>query len=213
MTTSKAEGLERCSLLAHLIGRVVLRLLGWRISGTLPSVPKAVIIAGPHTSNWDFVIGLAIAWSCRLKLSWLGKHTLFKPPFGWFFRAMGGLPVDRTGAQGLVEQLVSTFEKRERLALAVPPSGTRKRRDYWKSGFYHIALGANVPILCVSADYGRKTGWIGTAIDLEGDVSKDMDRIRAFYANSTGKFPALMTTMRLRIEDTDDEASAEAHTS
>jgi len=199
--TTRREGLERCSLLAYVIGHIVLWILGWRIVGKLPPVRKAVIIAAPHTSNWDFVMGLTIAWRCRLKVRWLGKHTLFKAPFGWFFRALGGLPVDRTAAQGLVEQMVKTFRERELLALAVPPSGTRKRRDYWKSGFYHIALGADVPLVCVAADYGRKTGWIGPALRLQGDVSVDMDRIRAFYEGSTGKFPALMTRIRLRDED------------
>ena len=207
---TRSEGLERCGWVAYAVGRVLLRLLGWRVVGELPPLNKVVLVAAPHTSNWDFIVGLTGAWSCRLKFRWLGKHTLFRWPFGWFFRALGGLPVDRSAAQGLVQQLVTTFSERERLALVVPPSGTRKGGDYWKSGFYRIALGAGVPIVCVRADYGPKEAQIGPPVYLEGDVSADMDRIRAFYAGVTGKIPEWMTRIRLRDEDAEDQQGSGA---
>lgn len=203
---TRDEGLERCGWLAYVVGRVLFRLLGWRIVGELPPLNKAVLVVAPHTSNWDFIVGLTGAWRCRLKFRWLGKHTLFRPPFGWLFRALGGLPVDRTAAQGLVAQLVTTFGERERLALVVPPSGTRKAGEYWKSGFYHIALGAGVPIVCVRADYARKEAKIGPPVYLEGNVSADMDRIREFFDGVTGKIPEWMTRIRLRDEDAPEQA-------
>lgn len=210
MTGLTDHGLEPCNLFAHVVGRVALRLQGWRVEGRLPAERKAVLLAAPHTSNWDFPVGLSMAWTCRLGVNYLGKDTLFKPPFGAFFRAVGGVPVDRGSSQGLVSQLVDVFNSRESFTLAIAPSATRKRRDYWKSGFYHIALGAGVPVVCVGADYSTRTGLIGPAIYLQGDVRADMDRIRASYRGVEGRHPSLVTPIRLREEDAEEQPAPPA---
>ena len=191
---------------ARALGTAYLWLFGWKVEGVRPPVPCAVLIAAPHTSNWDLPFMLAMAYVLGLRPSWLGKAELFRWPFGWLMRRLGGLPVDRGARQNLVEQAVGEFAKRDELILVVPPSGTRSRAPHWKSGFYHIARLAGVPIVCTYLDYGRKRGGIGPVFKPSGDVRADMHRIRAFYADVTGKYPALTTPVRLREED--DESAA-----
>src|SRR2546426_657800 len=145
---------------------------------------------------------LAIAWVLDIHPAWLGKRELFRWPFGWMMRRLGGVPVDRTVHQNLVQQAVARFETVDRLHLVIPPSGTRSRAMYWRSGFYHIARGARVPIVCAFLDYRRRVGGIGPVLEASGDVVRDMDRIRAFYADIVGKFPASTTPVRLLEEDT-----------
>jgi 1-acyl-sn-glycerol-3-phosphate acyltransferase len=187
--------------LARGIGALYLRLFGWRVEGRLPSAPRAVVIAAPHTSNWDLPLMLAVAWVLGLRPAWLGKRELFRWPFGWLMRRLGGLPVDRSARQNLVQQVVDRFHAVDQLYLVIPPSGTRSRATHWKSGFYHIARGARVPIVCSFLDYRRKVGGIGPVLMPTGDVTTDMRRIRGFYADITGKFPALTTPVRLLEED------------
>lgn len=186
----------------RLLARFVLWISGWKHVDPPPDTLKYVAIAAPHTSNWDLVLMLAVAWVNRVKLSWMGKHTLFHGPLGWLLRAFGGIPVDRRSKHHVVEQLAEAFKHAKRLVLAVPPEGTRKRAEYWKSGFYHIARLAQVPIIPGALDYSRKIASAGPAI-VPGDntLRDDMDRIRAFYADKIGRFPALMGPVRLREED------------
>ncbi|MCB9524293.1 MAG: lysophospholipid acyltransferase family protein [Myxococcales bacterium] len=183
-----------------LIGRLWLRIFGWTLVGTLPDAPKWVFIAAPHTSNWDLPFMLATAWSLRVRVSWLGKHTLFEGPFAPFMRWLGGLPVDRRAPHGLVAQVVGEFARRERLVLAIPPEGTRSYRDFWKSGFYHIAVGADVPVGTGFLDFAQKRCGLGPTLRLTGDVRADMDRVRAFYEPLRGKVPADQGPVRLREE-------------
>ena len=183
------------------IGRLVLKMLGWKLETGAPELDKYVFIAYPHTSNWDLVLMLAMAFELELKISWMGKRSIFKPPFGWFMKRLGGVSIDRRAAHGVVEQITAIFEAREKMMLAVPAEGTRGYVDYWKSGFYHIARGANVPVVTGYLDYGRKIGGLGPPITLTGDVKADMDRMRAFYAGKQGKFPAKVGKIRLRSED------------
>ena len=201
-------GPERCSWIAHMIGRVVGRLMGWRFEGGVPAINKMVFIAAPHTSNWDFIVALAAAWSFRLKLRWLGKHTLFRFPFGWFMRALGGIPVNRSARHGMVEQMVEVFQRLPRLTLMVPAAGTRAKRERWKSGFYHIARAANVPVVCCPADYSRKVGTLSAPFYLTGDVRADMERIRALFDGVLGRHPDLMTPIRMKEEDTIESVPA-----
>ncbi len=188
-------------MVKKLIGHVILRFTGWRWEGPIPTDPKYVLIAAPHTSNWDLVHMLSLGAIKDIDIQWMGKHTLFKFPFGPFMRWTGGLSVDRRSKQNLVELLKAEFDKRDALALAVAAAGTRSKRDYWKSGFYWIALGADVPVVPGFLDYRRKVGGFGPAVHLTGDISKDMDVFRAFYANVTAKHPEQVTTVRLREED------------
>lgn len=186
--------------MSRLIARLFLRLAGWKIEGEAPTCPKYVLIASPHTSNWDLAYMLAIASILRVDIKWMGKHTLFRFPLGWLMRQVGGVPIDRRAAHGVVGQVADRIRQAERIVMVVPPEGTRKAGQYWKSGFYHIARAAEVPVVCGFLDYRRKRGGFGPAIELSGDVKADMDRFRAFYADISGKFPEKTTPPRLREE-------------
>lgn len=183
------------------IGQFFLWITGWKLKGEVSAHKKYVLIAAPHTSNWDLVFMLAFAYVCELKVSWLGKHTLFRWPFGVFMRWLGGLPIDRRAHHNTVEHVADLFRERESLILAIPAEGTRKYRDYWKSGFYYIALEANVPIVLGFLDYKNKCGGFGPAIVPSGDVHQDMDRIREFYKDITGRHPENKGRIRLQVED------------
>lgn len=178
---------RRGNWLTATFGRAVLALLGWRVIGAFPNAPKLVMIGAPHTSNWDFVVALAAAFHLRLGFSWVGKHVLFRPPFGGFFRWLGGVPVDRRSSHGFVQQMVDVFAQRSQFLLAIAPEGTRKRVDRWKTGFYHIAQGAGVPILLVSFDTARRTIQVGPALPATGDLTADLDRILVLYAERLGR--------------------------
>lgn len=183
------------------IGRGWLRLLGWTLERPAEMPRKFVFIAAPHTSNWDFPFMVATAWALGVDISWLGKHTLFQPPMGWFFRAMGGIPVDRRARHNLVQQVVEKFAATDALILGIPPEGTRGKVEYWKSGFYHIARQAEVPVGFAFLDFESKRAGIGGFVTPTGDVRADMDQIRAFYAPIRGKHPHFQSEPRLREED------------
>ena len=183
------------------ITRGILRLFGWRIVGELPPHPKMIIIGGPHTSNWDFPLAMLTAPSLGVRIHWLGKHTLFRFPFGWFMRLLGGIPVDRTRAQGIIPQSVEAFEEADSLVLVITPEGTRSRRDHWKSGFYRIARAARVPVVLVGVDGGRKTIEVGPDEIPGEDVKAYMDRVRAYYADHRGVRPDRVGQIRLKLEE------------
>ena len=171
------------------LARVLVKIFGWRMEGQVPDFPKYVLIAAPHTSNMDLAVMLTLAFTFRTKVSWMGKDALFRWPFGGVCRWLGGIPIDRSKANNVVEQSVALFNEKERFVLAVPPEGTRKQVRYWKTGFYYIASGAGVPILLGFIDYGRKVGGFGPVLMPSGDIEKDMETIQAFYADITGKHP------------------------
>lgn len=181
--------------------RVLLRLLGWRLDGARPQFDRYVLIAAPHTSNWDFPLMLLFATAFDIKITWMGKHSLFRPPMGSFMRAVGGIPIIRHEKSNLVESMVDAFSERANMVLVVPTEGTRARVEYWKSGFYHIARQASVPIVPSFLDFGRKLGGFGPALELSGDIVKDMHYFRDFYAGMKGKFPEKFGPIRLREED------------
>ena len=187
--------------LARGLGRLYLRLFGWRVEGRLPDDAKVVVIAAPHTSNWDLPFMLAVAYVLGVAPAWLGKRELFRWPFGGVMRWLGGIPVDRRARRNLVQQVVDRFGTVDRLFLVIPPSGTRSRAAHWRSGFYHIARGAGVPIVCAFLDYARKVGGIGPVLILTGDVRVDMHAIRGFYAPVSGRYPTRTTPARLAEED------------
>ncbi|MBI5670588.1 MAG: lysophospholipid acyltransferase family protein [Chloroflexi bacterium] len=179
------------------IARLLLRLFGWRAARQVPNLPKFVIIGAPHTSNWDGLILILMAFALRVRLHWLGKHTLFKPPFGGLLKALGGIPIDRAASRNAVEQAVEWFNGRNRAVLVIAPEGTRSRADRWKTGFYHIAQGANVPLVLGFIDYSRKTAGLGPVIDPTGDLDADMQTIRAFYTGITGRHEERMSDITL----------------
>lgn len=173
--------------LLQFLSIVLLKLLGWKREGTIQGTERCVVIAAPHTSNWDFFYTLLIAFSFKKKMYWMGKDRLFKKPFGFIVRWMGGIPVDRGRASNLVETTIQCFRENSELCIVIAPEGTRGRVNYWKTGFYRIACGADVPILPAYLDYRLKTGGFGPVFYPTGDIEADMEDIRAFYSDKTGK--------------------------
>jgi len=171
------------------LGRALLASGGWRIDGEMPDVAKAVIIVAPHTSNWDFVWGAAAKLALRLRVRFLGKHTLFAGPLAPLMRWLGGIPVDRRSPAGTVEQTLAAFAERHQLILAVAPEGTRRKVAAWKSGFYRIALGASAPIVPVALDYRKRAVVLGTAFRPSGDYDADLPRLQAFFAAEMARRP------------------------
>jgi 1-acyl-sn-glycerol-3-phosphate acyltransferase len=184
----------------RLVARLFLALSGWREEGERPETRKFVLLAAPHTSNWDLVYLLALAALYGGDVSWMGKHKIFSPPFGGLMRRLGGIPIRRDRREAVVDQMARAFAERESLALVVPAEGTRGYVDHWKSGFYHIAQTARVPIVMGYLDYPRKRGGFGPTLVPTGDVSKDMDAIRDFYGDKVGKYPDLCGKIRLAEE-------------
>jgi 1-acyl-sn-glycerol-3-phosphate acyltransferase len=163
-------------------------LTGWKIEGELPDTPKFVLIAAPHTSNWDLPVMLCLAFAFRTRLFWMGKDTIFRRPFGAIMKWLGGIPIDRSKSNDVVQQSAEHFRLSESLVMVVPPEGTRQKVRYWKTGFYRIAERAKVPIALGFLDYRRKVGGLGPAIVPTGDIEADMEKIQAFYANIIGKY-------------------------
>ena len=178
------------NVLMYWFSRGVLRLAGWRLVGAAPTAPKYVLIAAPHTSNWDFPVTLMICFALRLRVYWMGKASLFPPLIGAVMRWLGGIPVDRSRAGNLVQGTVNAFNKAERLTVIVPPEGTRSKVTHWKTGFYYIAQGAGVPIALGYLDFRKKEGGIGRMFQPTGDIAADMVEIQTFYAGISGKNPA-----------------------
>jgi 1-acyl-sn-glycerol-3-phosphate acyltransferase len=166
-----------------------LKLTGWQVQGALPpGAEKSVLIAAPHTSNWDLPYTLMVAFALRLTPYWMGKAQIFRFPFRGVMMWLGGLQVDRSQANNLVAASVAAMgEAHGPLQLIVPPEGTRGKTRFWKTGFYYIAQGAKVPIVMAYLDYEKKTGGLGPVFQPTGDIDADMARIKAFYAPFKGK--------------------------
>ncbi len=172
-----------------LFSTVVLKLTGWKVEGQLSTdVKKAVLIAAPHTTNWDMPFSLMMAFKLRLPVYWLGKKTIFKFPFGPLMRWMGGIPVERSRSTNMVDSIVQLFDQHDNLLIMMAPEGTRSQVQEWKSGFYHMANGANVPIVLAYIDYQQKRGGIGPLYQTSGDYPKDLQEIQAFYQPFRGKY-------------------------
>jgi 1-acyl-sn-glycerol-3-phosphate acyltransferase len=163
---------------------------GWKTEGELPEdVKKCVIIGAPHTSNWDFVYGVGALAHFNLDVKYLAKKELFVFPLKKMFVSLGGIPVDRSKSGSLVENIVKMFKENERLIVLIPPEGTRKNVKKWKTGFYRVEIGADVPIVLGSIDYVEKTVKLGTVFYPSGNVEKDYQVIRDYYRNVKGKIP------------------------
>ena len=173
---------RRINPLLHLLGRIYSRLFGWTYVNELPNLPKFIMISGPHTSYWDAVHAVGIIWTLKLKPTIFIKHTMFRFPFGWFFRWIGGVPINRTSPRGTVAQVADEFERRESWILLIAPEGRRNKGEYipWKTGFYRIAAEANVPIVPVRADFKHKQIVIGEPLMPTGAIEEEMAELRAF---------------------------------
>ena len=180
---------SRGNAFSSAFARSMLGLMGWNIEGDFPPEPKQVAIVAPHTSNWDFIVGILAVFAIGIRVDFLAKHTLFKGPLGWFMRWCGGMPVDRKAAHGLVPQVVEAIEKSERIFLAITPAGTRSSTRPWKSGFYHIAVAAHVPILPVIFDGPKRAIRFLPAFEPSGDYETDLPRLLALYAGVRGIKP------------------------
>jgi len=178
--------------------RWTLRVLGWTINADFPDVDKYVVIAAPHTSNWDFPLGIVAARAIKLEVHWIGKHTIFRWPIGWFFRALGGIPVDRSQKLDLIRRTKALFASSDRLVFALAPEGTRSRTDHWKTGFYHIARAAAVPIVMAYLDFGRKQVGLGDSFYPGDDIEADFVLIREYYKDRRGKNPENESLIRVR---------------
>lgn len=174
---------------AEWLGRSVLKLMGWRIEGQLPALDKFVAIGAHHTSNWDFVIFIALKFVLRLNARWFGKHSIFRWPFGGLMRAWGGIPIRRDRQLNTVEQAVQAFRDNREFILVLSPEGTRKKVERWKMGFYHIALGAGVPIVLGALDYQNRRVVIGPTFQPSGDEQADLAAMLAFFRPYVPKKP------------------------
>ncbi len=192
----------RPTFLSRIVHWLLVRLYrhrGYRIGGRHPGVSKCVITGAPHTSNWDFIFVLGGVEQFGLRPAFVGKHTLFKWPMTRFMHDMGGIPVDRGKTKNFVDQIVSAFERAEELALVVAPEGSRGSDGQWRSGFYHIAVGAGVPIVPAWVDQENRSGGIGKPIWPTGDYQADLAKIAAFYRAhrpDCGRFDRLMESTR-----------------
>ncbi|WP_426415460.1 1-acyl-sn-glycerol-3-phosphate acyltransferase [Aestuariirhabdus sp. LZHN29] len=167
---------------AEWVGRGVLGLMGWKIEGELPSLPKYIIVVGYHTSNWDFVVLVAAKLVLRLRARWFGKHTLFRwPLLGPLFRLWGGVAIERHQSRGVVDQAVEAFSRHEHFLLALSPEGTRSLTSGWKEGFFHIAQGAGVPILPVGLDFEHRRIVIGEEALAAPCFQQEVERLTSFY--------------------------------
>ena len=162
---------------------------GWQFEGTLPDEPKFVIIVAPHTSNWDFPIGVMALFSLGFRVSFLGKHTIFKWPWGIFMRWLGGIPVERSVSMDRVAASIAAFNAAGQLILVIAPEGTRKLVPRWKKGFYHVAHGASVPIVPIYFDFSTKVIGIGPPVRTTGDIAADLVEIKDFFRDRTGQNP------------------------
>jgi len=183
-----AYGLQK-SPLSQRLAHLILRLIGWRTHAIRPHASRYVIIGAPHTSNWDFGIMLLLMAAEQLPIRFMGKDSLFRGPLGPLMRSLGGIPVNRRERTKLVDQIAAKFEEYDDLIIGIAPEGTRGKTTHWKTGFYYIALKAQVPIAMAYLDYGNKIIGVGPSFTPSGDLKEDFEIIRNFYSGIVGKNP------------------------
>ncbi len=170
-------------------GRAMMRLTGWTFRGTLPDLPKFVIIVAPHTSNWDFAIGVFALFALDLESQWFGKASLFRPPMGFLMRMIQGRPVRRDSPEGVVAQVAAAVRAEPNFVLTITPEGTRKSVDHWRTGFYRIALAAGVPVVPVSFDWGQREIGINAPVHASGNLEADVGAMQALYRPEMARHP------------------------
>ncbi len=191
--------MRRHFLVRRTLARALLRLSRWRTAGEVPR--RGILVGAPHTSNWDWVLTMLLAWDSSVQIRLLVKHSFFKGPLGVVMRATGAVELDRDNPGTTIKALLADAEEDETFLLGIAAEGTRSKTDYWKSGFYRISQQTGIPVTLAYLDKPSRTvGW-GPTFALSGDVGADMERIRAFYVDKTGIRPELTTEPRLREED------------
>ena len=172
--------------LLRLLAIAILKLTGWRARGEEIAHQRFVLIGAPHTSNWDFPLMLLVVLKLRLRVFWMGKHTLFPFPFGWLMKWLGGIPINRSASHNMVSETVRQYQENDELVVLIPPEGTRKKVERWKTGFYHIAVNAEVPILLGYVDAAKKEAGIADFYSPSGAIETDMSEIQGFYSDKKG---------------------------
>lgn len=175
--------------LAAGVARLLMRITGWRFEGSVPDVRKLVLIVAPHTSNWDFPLGLMAKVALRLGGTFIGKHTLFRWPFGYFMRALGGIPVDRAAARGFASEVGRVLREADQMTVVLAPEGTRRLIPQWKPGFYRIAVEAAAPILPVGFDYSRRVIFFAPLFHPTGDYDDDLPKLRSYFRPEMARKP------------------------
>ncbi|MBU2972217.1 1-acyl-sn-glycerol-3-phosphate acyltransferase [Pseudoalteromonas sp. C2R02] len=175
--------------IGHYLGRFLLKLLGWKVSGEFPQTSKFVAAVAPHTSNWDFIIAIAVKLQLGITIRFLGKNSIFFWPLGPILKAWGGMPVDRSSPHGLVSQVKKQFDNNEHLVLGLAPEGTRKKSKEWKTGFLHIAHNSNVPVVPMALDYRTKTFIIMPAQHINENTEQALISIKSLYDKNMAKYP------------------------
>jgi 1-acyl-sn-glycerol-3-phosphate acyltransferase len=183
------EAPTRGNAFSRWLGRLALGLGGWTIEGELPRVPRCVIVVAPHTSNWDFVWGFATKLALGLRVDWIGKHTLFRGPFGPLLRWLGGIPVNRRAPGDIIDQAAEKMRQRERSFVAIAPEGTRRKVPRWKNGFHRIAMAAGVPIFPVALDYSSRAVRFFPFQQPTGDYDADLARLQALFHSGMAQRP------------------------
>ena len=179
---------RRNAAITRAIGRWLMRVSGWRFSGVFPDVPKLIITVAPHTSNWDFVVGVMALWALDIRISFIGKHTLFKGVFGTWLRSLGGIPVDRNKSHGVVGEVVDAFNASKRMIFALAPEGTRRLDKGFRTGFLHMAHGAQVPIVLAYFDFTARAICFGKVFTATGDAEGDLQKVLDYYRPVRGKY-------------------------
>jgi 1-acyl-sn-glycerol-3-phosphate acyltransferase len=174
------------------LGTTVLKVMGWRYSGTFPCCSKMILAVAPHTSNWDFVVGIAVAFNLRLKINFFGKHSLFVPPFDRLLRRWGGIPIERSTKHGVVNGMANRMREAKCMVLCLAPEGTRSPISPWKTGFLHIAHKANVPVFLVTFDYKKKLIEFGPMHNISDNTQHELNRIYLHFKQAQGKYPEKM---------------------
>ena len=182
----------------RLLGFSFLKLVGWEAVGNAPDMPKFVMILAPHTSNWDLIFILAVVYVLGIKCYWFGKKDIFRWPVGGFFKWLGGIPINRGLRQNMVQQTVEIIQSSEQIIVGLSPEGTRSNTKYWKTGFYHIAHQAQIPIVFAFLDYSQKVGGLGPIMNPTGDIEEDMKIMRQFYSGITAKYPYNFGNMAIK---------------
>jgi 1-acyl-sn-glycerol-3-phosphate acyltransferase len=181
---------SRGNALSRALGRAVLRLLGWRLEGEVPNLPRVVLIVAPHTSNWDFLVGIAAMLALGLDARWIAKDTLFRPPLGALLRWLGGNPVDRNAAEGVVGDVARRLRTEDRLFVTLAPEGTRRKVERWKTGFHRMARQGGVPVWPVALDYSRRVVALLPLFTPTDDLEADLGALRSLFSPAMARYPA-----------------------
>ena len=181
-----------------ILSKTFLKLTGWKLHTVTPKEKKFILIGAPHTSNWDFPLALLTFWTVDFNIHWVAKVQMFRGPLHYLFTALGGIPVDRSASHGFIQQIADRFNQAEQLVLTIAPEGTRSKTKYWKSGFYHIAVAANVPICFGYIDYQKRELGFHEWMQPSGDIDADMKTIADFYKTIKGKRPQFQGPVRIR---------------